>query len=196
MFSDQLFSVFDESDVEKRLALIREQVDPYFEEIGQQVMPILNQDGHEYRAFIAKHARRHINPPMNTWVAFAERKRGYKMIPHYEVGVWDDRLFVWLAFETNIKERKEIIGKLKQTQSSFLQLGQVFVLSNNHMTKNQMQLTSTNYKNLLSSYENKKQSEFLIGRWISKEELRLMNKQEITDFINKTIQSLTEIWDK
>ena len=33
---------------------------------------------------VAKHARRSVNPPKDTWVAFATSKRGYKMLPHFK----------------------------------------------------------------------------------------------------------------
>ncbi|AMV61239.1 Hypothetical protein ADU72_1766 [Pediococcus damnosus] len=196
MFSDRLFSVFKEPDVEGRLALIRKQVDPFFEEVSQQILPILNTNDHQYQAFIAKHARRHVNPPMNTWVAFGEHKRGYKMIPHYEVGIWDDRLFIWLDLETNIQERETVIKKLKQKQTNFLDLGAPFVLSNNHMIKGEVSLTPTNYENQLSNYEKHKQAEFLIGRCGLDDELQLKDEQEVMRLIERTIQQLAEIWDK
>ncbi len=47
--------------------------------------------------------RRTTNPPENTWVAFAPNKRGYKMMPHYEVGMWDDHVYIYLAVEENMK---------------------------------------------------------------------------------------------
>src|SRR5699024_11811796 len=47
---------------------------------------------------IAKHARRTVNPPNDTWIAFAGNKRGYKNHPHFQIGLWDDHLFIWLAF--------------------------------------------------------------------------------------------------
>ena len=36
---------------------------------------------------VAKHARRSVNPPIDTWVAFAPNKRGYKMLPHFQIGL-------------------------------------------------------------------------------------------------------------
>lgn len=31
--------------------------------------------------------------PVDTWVAFAPNKRGYKMLPHFQIGLFKDHLF-------------------------------------------------------------------------------------------------------
>jgi len=36
---------------------------------------------------VAKHARRTVNPPDDTWVAFGPDQRGYKKHPHFKVAV-------------------------------------------------------------------------------------------------------------
>ena len=43
--------------------------------------------GAEAFAHVAKHARRTVNPPDDTWVAFAPDKRGYKKHCHFKVAV-------------------------------------------------------------------------------------------------------------
>jgi uncharacterized protein YktB (UPF0637 family) len=43
--------------------------------------------GGETFAHVAKHARRTVNPPDDTWVAFGPDKRGYKKSCHFKVAV-------------------------------------------------------------------------------------------------------------
>lgn len=195
MFREHIFSVFNEPDVEERLKLVRTQIDPFFEEAIQEVLPILNGNGETYRAFIAKHARRHSNPPPNTWVAFAQNKRGYKMVPHYEIGVWDDRLFVWLAFETNMQERQSAIDKLKSKQAGFLNLGAQFKLSNNHMAKSFISLTKGNFEKSVKEYRFQKKAEVLIGRVLQKDNRNLDSKAAVLEMIEQAISVLSKIWD-
>ena len=46
---------------------------------------------------MAKHARRTVNPPKDSWVAFAPYKRGYKSLPHFQIGLWRTHLFIVLV---------------------------------------------------------------------------------------------------
>src|SRR5690625_3000670 len=78
---------------------IQERIQPKFREIGTRLTDDLSgMIGSEMYLHIAKHARRTVNPPNDTWLAIAGNKRGYKKHPHFQVGLWDDRLFIWLAF--------------------------------------------------------------------------------------------------
>ena len=64
---------------------------------------------------------RTVNPPNDTWVAFAANKRGYKMMPHFQIGLWETHLFVWFAviyeapnkaeFGKRLEEKAEVINK-------------------------------------------------------------------------------------
>ena len=60
-------------------------------------------------AHVAKHARRTVNPPDDTWVAFALDKRGYKKHCHFKVAVSRDR--VRFLFEVGPEHaRQEALG--------------------------------------------------------------------------------------
>ncbi|GAB5052804.1 DUF1054 family protein [Pediococcus ethanolidurans] len=195
-FRDQLFSAFEKTDVQERLKLIRLRTDPFFEEVIQEILTILNKDDLRYHSFIAKHARRHLNPPPNTWVAFGKNNRGYKMVPHYEIGVWDDRLFLWLAFETNIKEREAAIESLQVKQGAFLNSHFLLNLSTNHMVKPFVDINKENYSQSVKNYQRKKQAEVLIGRVFLKNNRYLDNKEQTLRIVKQTILTLSQIWDK
>src|SRR5699024_11327687 len=63
--------------------------------------------GSDMHLHIAKHARRTVNPPNDTWMAIAGNKRGYKKHPHFQVGLWDDHLFIWLAYIYELPRSEE-----------------------------------------------------------------------------------------
>ena len=77
MFNDSDFQVFDDLTLAGRMAGIRAEIDPKFEVLAPLVIETLGFQTPIY-AHVAKHLRRHKNPPMNTWVAFSTNKRVIK----------------------------------------------------------------------------------------------------------------------
>ena len=82
------FKVFEVKGFEARMAQIRERVRPKLEGLGQQLTPaIARATATETYAHVAKHARRTVNAPEDTWVAFGPDARGYKKHPHFKLAV-------------------------------------------------------------------------------------------------------------
>ena len=108
---------------------------PKLEEIGAYFSPTLSSmAGEEMFAHVAKHARRTINPPNDTWVAFASNSRGYKMLPQFQIGLWGTHLFVWFAIIYEAPHKAEFGKKLeKQTKKIIQEIPKDFVWSVDHM---------------------------------------------------------------
>ena len=87
-FTAKDFQVFAIPDFPGRMAAIRGQIQPKLftlaEEIGPKLKPIV---GSETFSHVAKHMRRTVNPPDDTWVAFGPEKRGYKKAQHFKVAI-------------------------------------------------------------------------------------------------------------
>ena len=82
------FKVFDVKGFQARMAEIRGRIRPKLEALGQSLAPaIARATATETFPHVAKHARRTVNPPGDTWVAFGPDKRGYKKHPHFKVAV-------------------------------------------------------------------------------------------------------------
>jgi uncharacterized protein YktB (UPF0637 family) len=82
------FKVFDLQGFQPRMAAIRAQIRPKLEALGEALRPgMARVTGGETFAHVAKHARRTVNPPDDTWVAFGPDKRGYKKSCHFKVAV-------------------------------------------------------------------------------------------------------------
>jgi uncharacterized protein YktB (UPF0637 family) len=87
-FTESDFQVFDLSGFAERMAAIRTRIRPKLEQIGQTLAPPLARVAkREVYAHVARHARRTVNPPEDTWVAFGPEARGYKKAPHFKVAV-------------------------------------------------------------------------------------------------------------
>jgi uncharacterized protein YktB (UPF0637 family) len=87
-FRSSDFKVFDIKGFQPRMGAIREQIRPKLEAIGAELLPDIGRvTGGEIFAHVARHARRTVNPPDDTWVAFGPDKRGYKKSCHFKVAV-------------------------------------------------------------------------------------------------------------
>lgn len=82
------FKVFEVKGFQARMGEIRERIRPKLEGLGQQLAPaIARATATETYAHVAKHARRTVNAPDDTWVAFGPDARGYKKYPHFKLAV-------------------------------------------------------------------------------------------------------------
>ncbi len=82
------FKVFDVTGFRARMDEIRGRVRPKLETLGHGLAPAVSRSaGAEVFAHVAKHARRTVNPPDDTWVAFGPDARGYKKHCHFKIAI-------------------------------------------------------------------------------------------------------------
>ena len=100
------FCGFDQADfdamrtegLEGRMKAIIGTVRPKLEQLGHDLSPVLSRlCGETMTPHVAKHARRTVNPPSDTWVAWSRNPRGYKMHPHFQIGIWPTHVFIQFA---------------------------------------------------------------------------------------------------
>lgn len=97
-FSAAVFDVFGREDFDACMAALRRDITPRLSALGQQLLPALatRLQAPAY-AHVARHLRRRVHPPEDTWVAWSTSPRGYKAQVHFEVGVARTGGFVRLA---------------------------------------------------------------------------------------------------
>jgi uncharacterized protein YktB (UPF0637 family) len=97
-FTAKDLQVFAIPDFPGRMAAIRGQIQPKLfalaDEIGPKLKPITSSETFSH---VAKHMRRTVNPPDDTWVAFGPEKRGYKKAQHLKLAI--SRHCIRLLFE-------------------------------------------------------------------------------------------------
>lgn len=97
-FTPADFDVFSLPGFEERMGALKEHVRPKLELIGAALAPELARLlGAPVYAHVAKHARRTVNPPQDTWVAWSTHPRGYKAHPHFQLGLWGTHVFMQFA---------------------------------------------------------------------------------------------------
>jgi uncharacterized protein YktB (UPF0637 family) len=63
---------------------------------------------------VAKHMRRSVNPPPDTWVAFNRVKRGYKATAHFSVGISGLGTNVAVIVKPESTEREEFASAMER----------------------------------------------------------------------------------
>src|SRR6266849_4007104 len=88
LFTAQDFKVFDIQGFNERMAAILTRIRPKLTSIGEELAPKISQlvDVPLY-VHVAKHARRTVNPPDDTWVELGANPRGYKKDVHFKIAV-------------------------------------------------------------------------------------------------------------
>lgn len=134
-FSDDDFDVFAIPGLEPRMDALISHIRPKLHELGERLSPFLTElCGEPMFPHVAKHARRTINPPNDTWVAFAPGKRGYKMFPHFQIGLFGSHLFVQFAIIYE-SDNKSVFADhaLMQLDDIQAHIPADYVWSGNHM---------------------------------------------------------------
>lgn len=195
MFKDTDFQVFDDPTLEGRMDGIRNIIDPTFEEFAVKALPILSADGQEWFAHVAKHIMRKTNPVDNTWVAFAPNKRGYKMMPHFEMGMWADHVYLYIAVEENMKPKQtvEIIPKLREVSEVVTALPDYFSISQQHMINANVSLDQ--YDATVDRFEKVKSAEVLVGVRINRGDERFGTPKLEEDLL-KAMEALLPIYNR
>jgi uncharacterized protein YktB (UPF0637 family) len=198
-FTQHDFDTFAIEGLDGRMAAIRERIQPKFKALGDVLAAELSvQSGTEMFLHIAKHLRRKINPPVDTWMAICPNKRGYKQVPHFQVGLFDDRVFIWLALIYELPNKGNIattyMNNLKQIQA---EIPTDFLLSFDHMKKDTIpvsQLDTTGWNEALIRFRDVKKAELLIGRNLRFDDPVLANPAELERLIEQTFEKLIPLY--
>ncbi|MCI3871163.1 DUF1054 domain-containing protein [Lactococcus petauri] len=192
MFKKESFEVFDIEGLEMRMQGVRAEIQPIFMEIGEQLKERIKQSfpEQEFYLHIAQHRRRTSNAPENTWSAIGTQKRGYKMEPHFQLGIWQDYVFIYLSIIDQPKGQADYAQRL----SSDLSLPKDFVLSKDH-TKSDF-YGSSHLEEFVTRLKNLKKSELEMGRVWKAERFDGQQDDMILQEMLETIDDLLPIYQK
>ncbi|MGO4887939.1 YktB family protein [Anaerobacillus sp. MEB173] len=198
-FNESDFNTFFIEGLDERMEAIRGRIQPKFRAIGEQLSGDLAAvSGNEMFLHIAKHARRTVNPPKDTWLAICHDKRGYKKHPHFQVGLFDDHVFVWLAFIYELPNKKEIAMNFLQNFSSFSEsIPDNYVISLDHTKKDSDEvsnLSNDELKVMLERFRDVKKAEFLVGRHFTKNDPILKDGERFLQETRETFKTLLPLY--
>ncbi len=105
-FTRDDFEVFGIPTFRERMDAMKERIRPRLIELGKELQPALNDLGqNEVFPHVAKHARRTVNPPPETWVAFGPSARGYKKFGYFGLVISGGGLHTRIVVKDEVENR-------------------------------------------------------------------------------------------
>ncbi|MBO0444739.1 DUF1054 domain-containing protein [Enterococcus ureilyticus] len=195
MFTEKDFDVFTIEGLDPRMTGIRSTIQPKFQQLDNYFAEKLGEKLEtEFFVHIAQHRRRTVYPPENTWSALSQKKRGYKMEAHFQLGIWPEYLFMWLSLIDNPKNEKEIAQAFLENPALFEQLNDDFYLSIDHTQPEIERLKEANLEKQLTRFRDVKKGEFQIGRIIRKTDDLLNDPEKAREYMLKTYEELLPLY--
>jgi uncharacterized protein YktB (UPF0637 family) len=198
-FTIEDFNVFLIDGLEARMSALKENIRPNLEDLGEYFAPVLaSLTGDEMFVHVAKHARRTINPPKDTWVAFSSNPRGYKMMPHFQIGLWHTHLFIWFAVIYEAPQKDIIAARFSKRLTKIRkEIPKDFVWSVDHTkpeTIDHGKLSKDEVLSLFDRLQNVKKAELLCGYTIDKEKVIQLGSDELIRQIEEIFQRVAPLY--
>ncbi|MFD1038732.1 YktB family protein [Virgibacillus byunsanensis] len=195
-FSKADFNTFQIDGLEERMEAIQTRIQPKFQMIGEDLVDYLSVHlGNEVFLHIARHARRTVNPPNDTWLAVADNKRGYKKHPHFQVGLFDDHVFIWLALIYELDNKEKMAKSFIESFNEIKQLPKDYVVSLDHTKKDAIPLNELEVSHL-ERFRDVKKAEFLIGKHLAFDDHRTSDGEAFIETVKQTVDSLIPFYKK
>ncbi|MCS1350573.1 YktB family protein [Mechercharimyces sp. CAU 1602] len=198
-FNQNDFAVFAIPGLNARMEALKAEIRPKLEAIGEVITPYLSASlGAEFTPHVAKHARRSVNPPDETWVAWSTNKRGYKSLPHFQVGLRENELFILFALIYEYPYKANFAQSLQKEDSLWQSLPNHFVVSNDHTkpdTTPLEELDFTAMEQRLERLTRIKKEEFLCGVVIPATDTRIQDEEQLLSLIESTFAALSPLYE-
>ncbi|MEJ3493470.1 YktB family protein [Staphylococcus aureus] len=189
-FKPKDFKAFNVEGLDERMEALNEYIRPQLHELGEYFSDFFtSQTGETFYPHVAKHARRSVNPPKDTWVAFATNKRGYKMLPHFQIGMFEDQLFVMFGIMHEAKDKATRAKVFERKFKAIQQLPDDYRVCLDHMKPDKpfiKDLTDDDLKEAIQRAINVKKGEFFIARAITSQDKRLKSDKAFIAFLEET----------
>lgn len=194
-WTNQDFDVFTIDGLEPRMDALKERIRPKFEELGAIFSNYFTtQLGEEFFPHVAKHARRKTNPPNDSWVAFAPYKRGYKAMPHFQIGLFESHLFINLAVIYEAPNKVAIANHLLEHEDLITALPASFYISGDHMSPKTDEISVESTEKILMRFRDVKKGEVLIGVKVLRDDAIQLSEKELLALIEQTFETLLPVY--
>ncbi len=195
-FTKDDFAVFAIEGLEPRMSAIRKKIQPKFRILGQEFAKVLAVELNKeiLPVHIAQHIRRTKNAPKDTWMAIGGDGRGYKKYPHFQLGIYETHLFIWLAFIDNPLHEEKMALQIIEDPSLLFKIPDDYVVSWDHTKESVVPVREADLLNGLIRWQTVKKGEFLIGRQLSATDPLLLDPEATQRFILDTFMQLVPLY--
>jgi uncharacterized protein YktB (UPF0637 family) len=155
--------------------------------------------GQEMYPHVARHARRKIHPPIDTWVAWSGNKKGYKAHPHFQLGLFSTHLFIQFAiiYESGNKETfaGQLVKKVKLIKKT---IPKHYVWSMDHMKpegKLHKEMSDSDFLHMSEKLIKQKKAEVLCGIRIDRHLPLLSDGEQLFLLIKQTFDTVLPLYE-
>ncbi|WP_258109814.1 DUF1054 domain-containing protein [Alicyclobacillus sp. SP_1] len=168
------FDVFSVPGLDARMDVLKRVLRPKLQQLGELYAPVLEAElGLPMYVHVAKHARRTVNPPKDSWVAFSADKRGYKQHPHFQIGVWPTHVFAVFGLIYESSQRALYSHNLQTHAADVLaRLPDDYAWIPNHMEPDSVasaELDEAGLTALAEQLVERRQGDLLVGKIFTRE---------------------------
>jgi len=198
-FDSEDFDVFGISGLEPRMTALIERIRPKLHALGDRLAPSLTLlCGEEMFPHVAKHARRTVHPPQDTWVAYANNKRGYKAHPHFQIGMWQSHLFIQFAVIYESPNKSVFAERALQTLDEIRAIVPPhYIWSGDHMNPEASRhdaMQPAELEALLRRLASVKAAEVLCGIHIDRDDALLTDGEALIARAERTFETLMPLY--
>ncbi|MGX5790164.1 YktB family protein [Staphylococcus equorum] len=198
IFKPKDFKAFTVDGLDARMEALNERIRPQLNELGDYFAQYLETvTGEKFYPHVAKHARRKVNPPKDTWVAFATNKRGYKMQPHFQIGLFENQLFVMYGIMHETKDKAQQIKTFEDQFETLKNLPNDYSISPDHMSQEKFYIHEMSDEDLtkaLNRVKEVKKGEFFVARTLSPNAEQLQSDTVFLNFLEETFEQLLKFY--
>lgn len=183
-----------------RMELIRARIQPKFIQLAEHFEPWLSaQLGMPIHTHVAKHARRTVNPPESTWVAFSSDPRGYKKHPHFQIGLFASHVFAVFGYIDEGVEKGQFGARVAEASGEvYAKLPGDFVVIEDHTSPDftsVRELGEDGLRRIAERLAAVKKAEMLLGRTASRGEAVQMSGDEFVRFVEQTFTTACSLYE-
>lgn len=114
------------------------------------------------------------------------------MHPHFQIGLFDDHVFVWLAYIYELPGKPQMASLLLEHITDLQKnIPESYWISTDHTKKKASQpITDVELEKVLTRFRDVKKGEFLVGRHFASDDPLLHNGEQFIDEVKKTFETL------
>lgn len=194
------FDVFEVPGLELRMQALKAHLRPKLEQLGEDFSHFLSDLlGMPMYPHVARHARRTVNPPQDSWVAFSFDKRGYKKHAHFQIGAWQTHAFATFGLIYESPLRQAYARQLQAYADEVVRLvPKDYVWIPNHMDKGAIPAAAVQPENLFeltSKMASGRQGELLVGIQIPRAEAVVLGPQAFEEKVAECFRTLAPLYE-
>jgi uncharacterized protein YktB (UPF0637 family) len=199
IFTPDDFDVFTVPGLEARMEALIAGVRPKLIRLGETLAADITAiAGVEMFPHVAKHARRTVHAPNDTWVAWAANKKGYKMLPHFQVGLFATHLFAQFSIIYESNHKTIFAGALQSELDRVKRIVPAeYVWSMDHLKPEGTphgQMADTDFTSMAKKLASTKNSEVMVGIRLDRNHPLLLDGDKLYETIYGTFETLMPLY--